>query len=108
MDIDYRPLVVASILIRAVLTTAYSVILVALADQIALLLLGSVSNVELLYLAAIGITFTGFSVTFNSVLIGLNRMPVICLSYILSPLVGCSLSVLLVLKGWGVAGYVLG
>jgi len=42
---DYRPLITASILTRAVLAALYSAILVAFADQIALLLLGSTSNV---------------------------------------------------------------
>ena len=49
---DYRPLITAGILTRAVLAALYSAILVAFADQIALLLLGSTSNVRFLYLVA--------------------------------------------------------
>jgi len=105
---DYRPLITAGILTRAVLAALYSATLVAFADQIALLLLGSTSNVEFLYLTAIGVVVTGFASTFYNALIGLNRMLPVCLSYIFSALVGYSIGVLLVIKGWGATGYVLG
>ena len=104
---DYRPLIAASILTRAVLAALYSAILVAFADQIALLLLGSTSNVGLLYLAAIGVVATGFASTFYNALIGLNRMLAVCLSYVFSALVGYSVGVLLVIEGWGATGYIL-
>ena len=104
---DFRPLAIASIFTRGVLAVLYSAILMVLANRITLLLLGSTSNLILLYLAAISVIFTGFATTFYSTLIGLDRMLGVCLSYILSSLIGYSLSVLLIIKGWGVMGYVL-
>ncbi|RLF15042.1 MAG: hypothetical protein DRN06_06305 [Thermoprotei archaeon] len=105
---DYRPLIMASILTRAMLTTLYSAVLMIFAGQIASLLLGSASNVGFIYLAIVAAIFAGFMNTLNNALIGLNRMLAVCLSYIFSASVGYSVSVLLVIKGWGAVGYILG
>jgi len=96
---DHGLLIMASTLTRAVLAALYSAILVAFADQIALLLLGSTSNVRFLYLAAIGVVATGFTSTFYNALIGLNRMLAVRLSYVFSALAGWSVGVLLVIEG---------
>jgi len=104
---DYRPLVLASLLNQALLASSCSLIIILTSDQLSYVLMGSTSYSSLFYLAALNMVFTGFNVLLNSMLIGLERMDGVCVAYVASAAVACPVATLLVLRGWGVVGYVM-
>ena len=103
---DYRPFIMAGVMGQAILASLCSLVMVTMAGELSEVLMGSQGHEVLFYLAALNTILSGFNILLSSILVGLEMMDGVCVAYIASALVACPVSVMLILNGWGVMGYV--
>ena len=105
----YDHFIMAALLARLLLSSLYISVVIGLSLYMPSIFWDQYHiGLDLLILALITMLALGMEGSLKGVLVGLNMMGAICLSGLIASIVSQPVAAILVVKGWGVKGYVIG